>query len=153
MAATAFPPQNKKAAISPCKNFLFVCRKAIAPQGTKNKRPPRCIRHDKSGTEAVEKKSDVCRQGWLWAKAKPPMIIFPNGFAFANCHARFFSIAGVQLLAWLMSRGHKQKVLAHRFYLVPCRRMARFARWLHPCDGFCVVGGFYFNGWCSFKLA
>jgi hypothetical protein len=34
----------------------------------------------------------VCRQGWLWAKAKPPMDIFPNGFAFANCHARFFQL-------------------------------------------------------------
>jgi hypothetical protein len=49
-------PARQKMCGHACKYFLFVCRKAIAPQGTKNNRPPRYIRHDKSGTEAVEKK-------------------------------------------------------------------------------------------------
>ena len=127
-------PAKQKMCGHACKYFLFVCRKTIAAQRTKNKRPPRCIRHDKSGTEAVEKKSERVSAKMAVGKSKTTNEYFSNGFAFANCHARFFSIAGVQLLAWLMSRGHRKKVLAHRSYLVACRRMpsaGRHVRW--PC--------------------
>jgi hypothetical protein len=75
--------------------------------------------HDKSGTEAVEKKSGCVPARMAVGKSKTTNIIFSNGFAFAHCHARFFSFAGVQLLAWPLVGTHNQKVLAHRFFLVP----------------------------------
>jgi len=139
MAATAFPPQNKKAAISPCKHFCLCQGHPLSSaerSGSQIKKSAECRTKDmtKAERKRLKKKSDVCRQGWLWAKAKPPMNIFPNGFAFDHCHARFFSIAGVQLLAWPLVGTHKQKCAAHRFYLVACRRMpsaGRHVRW--PC--------------------
>jgi hypothetical protein len=45
MAATAFPPQNKKAAISPCKHFLFVRVFGLRPAGKK------IIKHVRSGNK------------------------------------------------------------------------------------------------------
>jgi hypothetical protein len=69
---------------------------------------------------SVKNKNQKYFQPWLWAKAKPPMNIFPNGFAFAHCHTKGFVFFTVpECLARLFARGHKQKVLAHRFYLVP----------------------------------
>jgi hypothetical protein len=53
----------------------------------------------------------------------------------------------------IVCRGHKQKVLAHRFYLVPgfAGRVCAVAAFVRRSR---VVGGFYFlSGWCSFKLS
>jgi hypothetical protein len=53
-------------------------------------------------------------------KSKTTDIVFSNGFAFAHCHTKGFVFFTVpECLARLFARGHKQKVLAHRFYLVP----------------------------------
>jgi hypothetical protein len=54
---------------------------------------------------------------------KQTLFIFQLKFALAHGHARFFSIAAVKLLAWLVSRGLNNLCAALRFFLVACRRM------------------------------
>jgi hypothetical protein len=47
-------PARQKMCGHACKYFLFVCRKAIAPQGTKNNRPPRCNKRDRHVMEVCK---------------------------------------------------------------------------------------------------
>jgi hypothetical protein len=39
---------------------------------------------------SVENKTKKYFQPWLWAKAKPPILFFQSGFAFAHCHTKGF---------------------------------------------------------------
>jgi hypothetical protein len=63
-----------------------------------NGKRPSCTRHDKSGTEAVEKiKSCVGKDGGELKQSHH--LLFFNRLALAHDHAHFFSIAVVKLLA------------------------------------------------------
>ena len=63
-----------------------------------NGKRPSCTRHDKSGTEAVEKiRSCVGKDGGELKQVTTNL--FFNRLALAHGHARFFSIAVVKLLA------------------------------------------------------
>ena len=131
-----FPPAKLKGGHKPVQ-VLFVCV-SVWPWPRREKKLSNTSEAATSVTGmegSVKNKNQKYFQPWLWAKAKPPMNIFPNGFAFAHCHTKGFVFFTVpECLARLFARGHKQKVLAHRFYLVACRRMpsaGQHVRW--PC--------------------
>jgi hypothetical protein len=92
-----FPPAKLKGGHKPVQ-VLFVCVKAIRFHRQSAAEPNKKVGrvpykgHDKSGTEAVEKKSDVCRQRWLWAKAKPPMNIFQTVLLLPTAMRVFFQL-------------------------------------------------------------
>lgn len=91
------PPQNLRWPCNACKYFCL-CEFGMT-EARRNRKRPSCTRHDKRGTEAVEKKSACVSAKMAVSKNKIPLFIFSIDFVFTYCRARFFSIAGVQLLA------------------------------------------------------
>jgi hypothetical protein len=117
-------PARQKMCGHACKYFLFVCRKAIAPQGTKNKRPPRCIRHDKSGTEAVEKKSACVSAKVAVGKSKTTNGYFSKRFCFCRLPCAFFFNCWSAAFGVAYVPRPQTKSACTPFNLLPCRRMA-----------------------------
>jgi hypothetical protein len=122
--ATAFPPQKKSGRPNAVQALFVYVRFVLSPAGNKNYQTVRAA----SGMTKVEwkqlkKKCIVGRQKMAVSKSKH-RLFFSSEVCFCSRPLRVF----FQLLEWNFwrdwCRGHKQKVLALRFFLVACRQDA-----------------------------
>jgi hypothetical protein len=131
MAATAFPPQNKKAAISPCKHFCLCQGHPLSSaerSGSQIKKSAECRTKDMTKAERERlKKNGSGAAKMAVGKSKTTNEDFSKRFCFCTLPCAFFSIAGVQLLAWPLVGTHKQKCL-HTASTLCQASLAGFAR-------------------------
>jgi hypothetical protein len=144
MAATAFPPQNKKAAISPCKNFLFVSRPSAfigRAQRSQIKKSAECRTKDMTKAERKRlKKNGSSVAKMAVGKSKTTNENFSKRFCFCQLPCAFF----FQLLECSFWRGLwsalTNKKCLHTASSLCQASLAGFARWLH-LRGIILLGG------------
>jgi hypothetical protein len=127
-------PRRIKSGQPECKHFLLVCRESIAPQGTKNNRPPSCNKRDRHVMEVC--KINVHQSIVAVARNKGSYKFFHPLFRATATPSSFILLTGMKCLARLFARGHQQKVRSTPF--LPCARL----RWQGLRGGCICVGSF-----------
>jgi hypothetical protein len=93
----------------------------------------------KAERKRLKKNRHVCRQRWLWAKAKPPMKFFKTVLLLPTAMRVFFQLLECSFWRGLCPEATNKKCL-HTASTLCQASLAGFARWLH-LRGIILLGG------------